>query len=139
MNPLLQIGTDNKRLVLQLKTRNTTLTSYSLPAAPVAQPGEQIPPQDPCHCDGAWVKGQRKFAVLMLLTMDLDMPTKSSSSWATLQLERHGQPVGSKSAVILSSLSKHRVFRELTETIALSLYVGDGTMRAAVEAIELII
>ncbi|GKG23075.1 hypothetical protein Tco_0388378, partial [Tanacetum coccineum] len=41
-------------------------------AAPVAQPGEQIPPED-LAAHAAWVKGQKEVAVLMLLTMDLDI------------------------------------------------------------------
>ncbi|GJX69406.1 zinc finger, CCHC-type containing protein [Tanacetum coccineum] len=50
---------------------NTTL-SILIPAQPVAQPGEQIPPED-LATHAAWVKGQREVAVLMLLTMDLDI------------------------------------------------------------------
>ncbi|GJY06418.1 zinc finger, CCHC-type containing protein [Tanacetum coccineum] len=40
--------------------------------APVA-PLAQIPPGGPCRTHAAWVKGQKEVAVLMLLTMDLDI------------------------------------------------------------------
>ncbi|GJT15582.1 hypothetical protein Tco_0874288 [Tanacetum coccineum] len=43
---------------------------HPIPAAPVAQPGEQIPPED-LAAHAAWVKGQKEVAVLMLLTIDL--------------------------------------------------------------------
>ncbi|GJS55785.1 zinc finger, CCHC-type containing protein [Tanacetum coccineum] len=59
------------RLVLSTEDKEYYL-EHPIPAAPVAQPGEQIPPQD-LAAHAAWVKGQREVAVLMLLTMDLDI------------------------------------------------------------------
>ncbi|GJU75247.1 hypothetical protein Tco_1272317, partial [Tanacetum coccineum] len=53
------------RLVLSTEDKETYL-EHPIPAAPVAQPGQQVP-----HV--AWVKGQKEVAVLMLLTMDLDI------------------------------------------------------------------
>ncbi|GJV25941.1 zinc finger, CCHC-type containing protein [Tanacetum coccineum] len=45
---------------------------HPIPAAPVAQPGHQVPPEA-LAAHAAWVKGQKEVAVLMLLTMDLDI------------------------------------------------------------------
>ncbi|GJS29174.1 zinc finger, CCHC-type containing protein [Tanacetum coccineum] len=59
------------RLVLSTEDKEYYL-EHPIPAAPVAQPGEQIPPED-LAAHAAWVKGQREVAVLMLLTMDLDI------------------------------------------------------------------
>nr|GEV77888.1 hypothetical protein [Tanacetum cinerariifolium] len=43
---------------------------HPIPAAPIAPPGQQVPPQA-LEAHDAWVKGQKEFVVLMLLTMDL--------------------------------------------------------------------
>ncbi|GJV58921.1 zinc finger, CCHC-type containing protein [Tanacetum coccineum] len=59
------------RLVLSTEDKEYYL-EHPIPAAPVAQPGEQIPPED-LAAHAAWVKGQKEVAVLMLLTMDLDI------------------------------------------------------------------
>ncbi|GJT59331.1 zinc finger, CCHC-type containing protein [Tanacetum coccineum] len=45
---------------------------HPIPAALVAQPGQQVPPEA-LAAHAAWVKGQKEVAVLMLLTMDLDI------------------------------------------------------------------
>ncbi|GJU33959.1 hypothetical protein Tco_1182313 [Tanacetum coccineum] len=52
---------------------------HPIPVAPVAPPGQQIPPED-LAAHAAWVKGQKEVAVLMLLTMDLDIQRKSTPS-----------------------------------------------------------
>nr|GEW50682.1 hypothetical protein [Tanacetum cinerariifolium] len=41
-------------------------------AAPVASPGQQVPPQA-LAAHTAWVKGQKEVAILMLFTMDLEI------------------------------------------------------------------
>nr|GEY48694.1 zinc finger, CCHC-type [Tanacetum cinerariifolium] len=45
---------------------------YPILDAHVAPPGQQVPPQD-IAAHAAWVKGQKKVVVLMLLTMDLEI------------------------------------------------------------------
>ncbi|GKC85612.1 hypothetical protein Tco_1141329 [Tanacetum coccineum] len=45
---------------------------HPIPVAPVAPPGQQIPHED-LAAHAAWVKGQKEVAVLMLLSMDLDI------------------------------------------------------------------
>nr|GEW62420.1 retrotransposon protein, putative, Ty1-copia subclass [Tanacetum cinerariifolium] len=45
---------------------------HHIPAAPVPPPGQQVPPQA-LAAHAAWVKGQKKVVVLMLLTMDLEI------------------------------------------------------------------
>ncbi|GJT43757.1 zinc finger, CCHC-type containing protein [Tanacetum coccineum] len=60
--PTLVLSTEDKEYYLE----------HPIPVAPVAQPGQQIPPED-LAAHAAWVKGQKEVAVLMLLTMDLDI------------------------------------------------------------------
>nr|GFD36840.1 zinc finger, CCHC-type [Tanacetum cinerariifolium] len=45
---------------------------HLIPVAPVAPPGQQVPPAA-LAAHVAWVKGQKEVAVLMLLTMDLEI------------------------------------------------------------------
>nr|GEV29279.1 hypothetical protein [Tanacetum cinerariifolium] len=45
---------------------------HPIPAAPVAQPRQQVPPEA-FAAHAAWVKGQKEVAVLMLLTVDLEI------------------------------------------------------------------
>ncbi|GJV16770.1 hypothetical protein Tco_1362093 [Tanacetum coccineum] len=59
------------RLVLSTEDKEYYL-EHHIPVAPVAPPGQQIPPED-LAAHAAWVKGQKKVDVLMLLTMDLDI------------------------------------------------------------------
>ncbi|GJW86319.1 retrotransposon protein, putative, ty1-copia subclass, partial [Tanacetum coccineum] len=59
------------RLVLSTEDKENYL-EHPIPVAPVAQPGQQIPPEA-LAAHAAWVKGQKEVAVLMLLTMDLDI------------------------------------------------------------------
>ncbi|GKD14753.1 hypothetical protein Tco_1199160 [Tanacetum coccineum] len=59
------------RLVLSTEDKENYL-EHPIPVAPVAQPGQQVPPEA-LAAYAAWVKGQKEVAVLMLLTMDLDM------------------------------------------------------------------
>ncbi|GKA17834.1 retrotransposon protein, putative, ty1-copia subclass [Tanacetum coccineum] len=59
------------RLVLSTEDKEYYL-EHPIPVAPVAQPGQQIPPED-LAAHAAWVKGQKEVVVLMLLTMDLDI------------------------------------------------------------------
>ncbi|GJR47603.1 zinc finger, CCHC-type containing protein [Tanacetum coccineum] len=59
------------RLVLSTEDKEYYL-EHPIPVAPAAQPGQQIPPED-LAAHAAWVKGQKEVAVLMLLTMDLDI------------------------------------------------------------------
>nr|GEU92366.1 putative retrotransposon protein [Tanacetum cinerariifolium] len=59
------------RLVLSTEDKENYL-EHHIPAAPVAQPGQQVPPE--AHAAHAsWVKGQKEVDVLMLLTMDLEI------------------------------------------------------------------
>nr|GFA40498.1 hypothetical protein [Tanacetum cinerariifolium] len=51
---------------------NENYLEHHIPAAPVAPPGQQVPPQA-IAAHVAWVKGQKKVVVLMLLTMDLEI------------------------------------------------------------------
>ncbi|GJR74254.1 cysteine--tRNA ligase 2, cytoplasmic [Tanacetum coccineum] len=59
------------RLVLSTEDKENYF-EHPIPAAPVAQPGQQVPPEALAAHD-AWVKGQKEVVVLMLLTMDLDI------------------------------------------------------------------
>ncbi|GJX51050.1 zinc finger, CCHC-type containing protein [Tanacetum coccineum] len=59
------------RLVLSTEDKENYL-EHPIPVAPVAQPGQQVPPEA-LAAHAAWVKGQKEVAVLMLLTMDLDI------------------------------------------------------------------
>ncbi|GJR28223.1 zinc finger, CCHC-type containing protein [Tanacetum coccineum] len=59
------------RLVLSTEDKENYL-EHPIPAAPVAQPGQQVPPEA-LAAHAAWVKGQKEVVVLMLLTMDLDI------------------------------------------------------------------
>ncbi|GJW53734.1 zinc finger, CCHC-type containing protein [Tanacetum coccineum] len=59
------------RLVLSTEDKEYYL-EHPIPAAPVAQPRQQVPPEALAAHD-AWVKGQKEVVVLMLLTMDLDI------------------------------------------------------------------
>ncbi|GKC09407.1 zinc finger, CCHC-type containing protein, partial [Tanacetum coccineum] len=59
------------RLVLSTEDKENYL-EHPIPAAPVAPPGQQVPPAA-AAAHAAWVKGQKEVAVLMLLTMDLDI------------------------------------------------------------------
>ncbi|GJW38531.1 reverse transcriptase domain-containing protein [Tanacetum coccineum] len=68
---LKQASRGTLRLVLSTEDKEYYL-EHPIPAAPVAQPGQQIPPED-LAAHAAWVKGQKEVVVLMLLTMDLDI------------------------------------------------------------------
>nr|GEW94272.1 zinc finger, CCHC-type [Tanacetum cinerariifolium] len=59
------------RLVLSTEDKENYL-EHLIPAAPVAPPEQQVPPQA-IAAHAAWVKGQKKVDVLMLLTMDLEI------------------------------------------------------------------
>ncbi|GJT39763.1 zinc finger, CCHC-type containing protein [Tanacetum coccineum] len=59
------------RLVLSTEDKENYL-EHPIPVAPVAQPGQQVPPEA-LAAHAAWVKGQKEVVVLMLLTMDLDI------------------------------------------------------------------
>nr|GFB99208.1 zinc finger, CCHC-type [Tanacetum cinerariifolium] len=59
------------RLVLSTEDKENYL-EHPIPAALVALPGQQVPPEaHAAHV--AWVKGQKEIAMLMLLTMDLEI------------------------------------------------------------------
>nr|GFC91611.1 zinc finger, CCHC-type [Tanacetum cinerariifolium] len=59
------------RLVLSTED-NENYLEHHIPAAPVAPPGQQVPPLA-IAAYAAWVKGKKEVAVLMLLTMDLEI------------------------------------------------------------------
>ncbi|GJU42249.1 retrotransposon protein, putative, ty1-copia subclass [Tanacetum coccineum] len=59
-------------IVYLMTTQSEHNSKQPIPVAPVAPPGQQIPPED-LAAHAAWVKGQKEVAVLMLLTMDLDI------------------------------------------------------------------
>nr|GFD30947.1 zinc finger, CCHC-type [Tanacetum cinerariifolium] len=59
------------RLVLLIEDKETYL-KHHIPDAPVAPPGQQVPPTA-LAAHAAWVKGQKEVDVLMLLTMDLEI------------------------------------------------------------------
>ncbi|GJR32207.1 zinc finger, CCHC-type containing protein [Tanacetum coccineum] len=59
------------RLVLSTEDKENYL-EHPIPAAPVALPGQQVPPEA-LAAHAAWVKGQKEVVVLMLLTMDLEI------------------------------------------------------------------
>ncbi|GKC36645.1 hypothetical protein Tco_1049029, partial [Tanacetum coccineum] len=52
------------RLVLSTEDKENYL-EHPIPVAPVAQPGQQVPPEA-LAAHAAWVKGQKEVAVLML-------------------------------------------------------------------------
>nr|GEV12240.1 zinc finger, CCHC-type [Tanacetum cinerariifolium] len=58
-------------LVLSTEDKENYL-EHPIPAAPVAPPGQQVLPQA-IAAHAAWVKGQKEVAVLMLLTIDLEI------------------------------------------------------------------
>nr|GFD55163.1 zinc finger, CCHC-type [Tanacetum cinerariifolium] len=58
-------------LVLSIEDKENYLEN-PIPAAPIASPGQQVPPAD-LAAHAAWVKGQKEVAVLVLLTMDLEI------------------------------------------------------------------
>ncbi|GJV42277.1 hypothetical protein Tco_1420717 [Tanacetum coccineum] len=58
-------------LVLSTEDKENYL-EHHIPAAPVALPGQQVPPEA-LAAHAAWVKGQKEVVVLMLLTMDLEI------------------------------------------------------------------
>nr|GEX86455.1 hypothetical protein [Tanacetum cinerariifolium] len=67
------IGLRNTQLRLVLSTEDKeNYIEHPIPAAPVAPPGQQVPPQA-FAAHAAWVKGQKEVVVLMLLTMDLEI------------------------------------------------------------------
>ncbi|GKB83309.1 hypothetical protein Tco_0950204 [Tanacetum coccineum] len=59
------------RIVLSAEDKVNYL-EHPIPAAPVAAPGHQVPPEA-LAAHAAWVKGSKKIDVLMLMTMDLDI------------------------------------------------------------------
>ncbi|GJW08837.1 hypothetical protein Tco_1571260 [Tanacetum coccineum] len=111
------------RLVLSTEDKENYL-EHLIPAAPVALPGHQVPPEA-LAAHAAWVKGQKEVAMLMLLTMDLEIQRNLAHLGAYDMLQelkalyskqaeqellptRLGQPVGQNLAVslILVSLNK---------------------------------
>nr|GEU92367.1 zinc finger, CCHC-type [Tanacetum cinerariifolium] len=58
-------------LVLSTEDKENYL-EHHIPAAPVAQPGQQVPPEA-LAAHASWVRGQKEVDVLMLLTMDLEI------------------------------------------------------------------
>ncbi|GJS59678.1 hypothetical protein Tco_0654462 [Tanacetum coccineum] len=101
------------RLVLSTEDKENYL-EHPIPAAPVALPGQQVPPEA-LAAHAAWVKGQKEVVVLMLLTPPWTLEEGQSVSSHVLKmkgyidnLERLGQPVGQNLAVslILVSLNK---------------------------------
>ena len=58
-------------MVLSTEDKENYL-EHPIPAAPVALPEQQVPPEA-LAAHAAWVKGQKEVAVLMLLTMDLEI------------------------------------------------------------------
>ncbi|GJU81191.1 hypothetical protein Tco_1283556 [Tanacetum coccineum] len=59
------------RIVLLVENKKNYL-EHPNPAAPVAAPGQQVPPHA-LAAHAAWVKGSKEIAALMLMTMDLDI------------------------------------------------------------------
>nr|GFA10170.1 retrotransposon protein, putative, Ty1-copia subclass [Tanacetum cinerariifolium] len=59
------------RLVLSIEDKENYL-EHPIPAAPVAPPGQQVPPAA-LAAHAVWVKGQKEVVVLMLLTIDLEI------------------------------------------------------------------
>ncbi|GJU81800.1 hypothetical protein Tco_1284165 [Tanacetum coccineum] len=59
------------RLVLSTEDKENYL-EHPIPAAPVAPPGQQVPPAA-AATHAAWVKRSKEVVVLMLLTMELDL------------------------------------------------------------------
>ncbi|GJS57064.1 hypothetical protein Tco_0651848 [Tanacetum coccineum] len=129
------------RLVLSTEDKENYL-EHPIPAAPVAQPGQQVPPEA-LAAHAAWVKGQKEVVVLMLLTMDLDIQRnlahlgtsadcerishlqaeegQSVSSHVLKMkgyidnLERLGQPVGQNLAVSLILVSLNKDFASFVQ------------------------
>ncbi|GJV77886.1 zinc finger, CCHC-type containing protein [Tanacetum coccineum] len=65
------------RLVLSTEDKENYL-EHPIPAAPVAQPGQQVPPEA-LAAHAAWVKGQKEVALCSLrLTMDIRFQRESS-------------------------------------------------------------
>ncbi|GJR13738.1 hypothetical protein Tco_0796390 [Tanacetum coccineum] len=144
------------RLVLSTKDKEYYL-EHPIPVAPVAPPGQQIPPED-LAAHAAWVKGQKEVVVLMLnvkamFSKQADMnflQTVKNFHTASREGSNPVSPPRSKMKGYMTTWS--RLVNQLVKTLqelalqglrgskklkpgALSLYVGDGH-RAAVEAIR---
>nr|GEU43176.1 hypothetical protein [Tanacetum cinerariifolium] len=59
-------------MTTSVRNNSENYLEHPIPAAPVALPGQQVPPEA-LAAHAAWVKGQKKVDVLMLLTMDLEI------------------------------------------------------------------
>nr|GFB78202.1 zinc finger, CCHC-type [Tanacetum cinerariifolium] len=123
------------RLVLSTEDKENYL-EHPIPAAPVALPGQQVPPE---ALEAAWVKRQKEVAVLMLLTMVLEIQRnlahldcrefhtskqeegQSVSSHVLKMksyidnLERLGQPISQNLAVSLILVSLNKDFDSLVQ------------------------
>ncbi|GKF41566.1 hypothetical protein Tco_0124908, partial [Tanacetum coccineum] len=100
------------RLVLSTEDKENYL-EHPIPAAPVALPGQQVPPEA-LAAHAAWVKGQKEVAVLIEFHACKQEEGQSVSSYMLKMktyidnLERLDQPISQNLAVslILVSLSK---------------------------------
>ncbi|GJR36405.1 zinc finger, CCHC-type containing protein [Tanacetum coccineum] len=119
------------RLVLSTNDKENYL-EHHIPVAPVAQPGQQVPPEA-LVAHVAWVKGKNEVAVLMLLTIDLDIQQnlahlgaydeegQSVSSHVLKMkgyidnLERLGKLVGQNLAVSLILVSLNKDFASFVQ------------------------
>nr|GEX63080.1 zinc finger, CCHC-type [Tanacetum cinerariifolium] len=95
LDPTSLIGTDNYVWYFQLKTRN--YLEHPILVALVALTGQQVPPEA-LAAHAAWVKGQKKVVLLMLLTMDLEIQRNLAHLGAS----------GTKSFVFQTSLTADR-------------------------------
>ncbi|GKE32102.1 hypothetical protein Tco_1451424, partial [Tanacetum coccineum] len=102
------------RLVLSTEDKEYYL-EHPIPAAPVAQPGEQIPPED-LAAHAAWVKGQKEVAVLMLQKEGQSVSSHVLKMKGYIDnLERLGQPVGQNLAVSLILVSLNKDFTSFVQ------------------------
>ncbi|GJZ77109.1 zinc finger, CCHC-type containing protein [Tanacetum coccineum] len=118
------------RLVLSTEDKENYL-EHPIPVAPVAQPGQQVPPEA-LAAHAAWVKGKKEVVVLMLLTMDLDIQRNlahlgaydmlqelkamfSKQAKQELLQTRLGQPVGQNLAVSLILVSLNKDFASFVQ------------------------
>ncbi|GKE54278.1 hypothetical protein Tco_1489434, partial [Tanacetum coccineum] len=119
LDPTSLIGTDNYVLVLSTEDKENYL-EHPIPATPVAQPGQQVPPEA-LAAPAAWVKGQKEVVTVREFHTCKQKEGQSVSSHVLKMkgyidnLERLGQPVGQNLAVSLTLVSLNKDFTSFVQ------------------------
>ncbi|GJS75203.1 hypothetical protein Tco_0725084 [Tanacetum coccineum] len=111
------------RLVLSTEDKEYYL-EHPIPVAPVAQPGQQIPPED-LAAHAAWVKGQKEVVELLQTVREFHTCKQEEGQSVSTHvlkmkgyidnLERLGQPVGQNLAVSLILVSLNKDFTSFVQ------------------------